>query len=103
MSDTGSTSARLEDLICLSHLRWGFVFQRPQHLMSRFARTRRVFFVEEPIYENTQPYLKSSVCPHTGVHVETPVLPPGLSHEEIVELQRSLLISMVERHHIADY
>jgi UDP-galactopyranose mutase len=91
------------DLICLSHLRWGFVFQRPQHLMSRFARTRRVFFVEEPIYENTEPYLKSSVCPHTGVHVETPVLPPGLSHEEIVELQRSLLISMVERHHIADY
>ena len=26
-------------LLCLSHLRWDFVFQRPQHLMSRFART----------------------------------------------------------------
>ncbi len=37
------------DLICLSHLRWDFVYQRPQHLMSRFARERRVFFVEEPI------------------------------------------------------
>jgi len=41
------------DLICLSHLRWDFVWQRPQHLMSRFARDRRVFFVEEPIWEDT--------------------------------------------------
>ena len=24
-------------LLCFSHLRWDFVFQRPQHLMSRFA------------------------------------------------------------------
>ena len=39
------------DLICLSHLRWNFVFQRPQHLMSRFARDRRVFFVEEPVFD----------------------------------------------------
>ena len=37
------------DLLCLSHLRWDSVFQRPQHLMSRCARERRVFFVEEPV------------------------------------------------------
>ena len=45
------------DLICLSHLRWGFVFQRPNHLMSRCARERRVFFFEEPIYDADQPHL----------------------------------------------
>ena len=33
----------------MSHLRWDFVFQRPQHLLTRCARERRVFFVEEPI------------------------------------------------------
>jgi hypothetical protein len=38
------------DLVCMCHLRWDFVFQRPQHLMSRFARERRVFFVEEPVF-----------------------------------------------------
>src|SRR5688500_14642377 len=38
------------DLVCLSHLRWDFVFQRPQHLLTRFAAERRVFYVEEPIY-----------------------------------------------------
>jgi UDP-galactopyranose mutase len=37
------------DLVCFSHLRWGFVYQRPQHLLSRFAKHTRVFFFEEPI------------------------------------------------------
>jgi UDP-galactopyranose mutase len=37
------------DVICFSHLRWNFVYQRPQHLMSRFANQGRVFFIEEPL------------------------------------------------------
>jgi hypothetical protein len=36
-------------LICFSHLRWDFVFQRPQHLMSRFAAEMPVIYWEEPI------------------------------------------------------
>jgi glycosyltransferase involved in cell wall biosynthesis len=40
------------DLICFSHLRWDFVYQRPQHLMSRFAQYFRVFFFEEPVFHN---------------------------------------------------
>ena len=36
-------------LLCFSHLRWDFVFQRPQHLMSRFTREMSVVFWEEPI------------------------------------------------------
>lgn len=39
------------DLICFSHLRWDFVFQRPNHLMSRCAKERRVLFLEEPMYD----------------------------------------------------
>lgn len=42
------------DLVCLSHLRWDFVYQRPQHLMSRFAKERRVFFVEEAIIHDAK-------------------------------------------------
>ena len=38
------------DLICFSHLRWHFVTQRPQHLLSLAARDRRVFYWEEPIW-----------------------------------------------------
>ena len=36
-------------LLCFSHLRWNFVFQRPQHLMSRFARAMNVIYWEEPV------------------------------------------------------
>ena len=36
-------------LICFSHLRWNFVFQRPQHLMNRFAREMNVIYWEEPV------------------------------------------------------
>lgn len=40
------------DLICFSHLRWDFVYQRPQHLMSRAAKERNVYFIEEPIFQD---------------------------------------------------
>ena len=43
-------TGRLADLICFSHLRWNFVFQRPQHLMTRAAQERRVFYWEEPLF-----------------------------------------------------
>jgi UDP-galactopyranose mutase len=36
-------------LLCFSHLRWNFVFQRPQHLMSRFAEDMNVLYWEEPM------------------------------------------------------
>lgn len=55
---TGTTADY--DLICFSHLRWDFVYQRPQHLMSRFAKVRRVFFVEEPIFSGAATYLETS-------------------------------------------
>jgi UDP-galactopyranose mutase len=37
------------NLHCFTHLRWNFVFQRPQHLMSRFAREMNVIYWEEPV------------------------------------------------------
>ena len=53
------------DLVVLSHLRWIWVWQRPQHLVSRMARMRaaegaRVFFVEEPLVEEVdEPVLRT--------------------------------------------
>ena len=38
------------DIVTFSHLRWDFVLQRPQHLLSRLAKNRRVFYIEEPIH-----------------------------------------------------
>ncbi len=38
------------DLLCFSHLRWNFVYQRPQHILSRFTKNFNVFYVEESIF-----------------------------------------------------
>jgi len=38
----------MQNILCFSHLRWNFVFQRPQHLLTRFAKQYNVFYFEEP-------------------------------------------------------
>lgn len=90
-------SSELPDLICLSHLRWDFVFQRPQHLLSRFARERRVFFVEEPIFEqNTDRARLDITRKEDGVYVVVPHLPQELS-EPIMEATQENLMSQLLR------
>jgi UDP-galactopyranose mutase len=86
------------DLVCFSHLRWDFVFQRPQHLMTRFAREHRVFFIEEPLFGEDGPRLEISerdnglsvVVPHLphGAQVDAvmPDLIDGLRKEKAIEL-----------------
>lgn len=59
-------------LVVFSHLRWDFVYQRPQHLLERLARDRRVFFIQEPEYDHEhEPYLQMS-SPAPGVTVCRP-------------------------------
>ncbi|MFM7027861.1 MAG: UDP-galactopyranose mutase [Chakrabartia sp.] len=77
-------------LVCFSHLRWNFVFQRPQHLMSRFARDFDVFFWEEPMTTDAAPHVAVAVDP-SGVRVLTPHLPDGLSDDDRVRALRTLL------------
>src|SRR4051812_29389908 len=98
------TNGATEDLVCYSHLRWAFVYQRPQHLMSRFARERRVFFIEEPIHEaRTHPEARTQTCEKSGVHVITPLIPHGLKPAEVVRTVRTLIRSVfhtqkIEKH-----
>lgn len=91
------------DLVCLSHLRWGFVYQRPQHLLSRFARSRRVFFVEEPEFGAATPHLNVRQCPETKVNVVVPQLQSGLSEETQATVQRLLLSQLIDEYQIQDY
>ena len=86
-------------LLCLSHLRWGFVYQRPQHVMSRLARDYDVIFFEEPVFEDlaedrATPRLDHSQ-PAPGIEVIVPRLAHGLSEEQIAEAQRQLLDEML--------
>jgi UDP-galactopyranose mutase len=80
-------------LICFSHLRWDFVFQRPQHLMSRFADGATVVFWEEPLgaEDGAAASLEIRICPDTGVIVATPKLPAGLGGAAQTEALHRLL------------
>src|SRR5215471_8022112 len=78
---TKSVALPFPDVVCLSHLRWDFVFQRPQHLLTRFARNARVFYIEEPELR-PGPASLTVTLRENGVHVVVPRLPEGLSPEE---------------------
>jgi protoporphyrinogen oxidase/glycosyltransferase involved in cell wall biosynthesis len=83
-------------LIVFCHLRWDFVFQRPQHLMTRLAEHYQILFVEEPVYDEGRAHLKKTavapnitVCqPHTAIHA------PGFHDDQIPTLQ-TLLADLV--------
>jgi UDP-galactopyranose mutase len=79
------------DLVCFSHLRWDFVYQRPQHLLSRCAQTRRVFVVEEPLDSPDHSYYLDVSKRECGVWVVVPHLPQGLSEDQAIALQQLLL------------
>jgi UDP-galactopyranose mutase len=79
-------------LLCFSHLRWQFVYQRPQHLMSRAAADQSVIFFEEPVFEDEGELPRLRVSPQPcGVTVMVPVLKNGSSEAEQVAAQRHLV------------
>ncbi|GAC1338232.1 MAG: UDP-galactopyranose mutase [Acetobacteraceae bacterium] len=90
----------MQDIVCFSHLRWDFVFQRPQHLLTRAARSMRVVYWEEPIYTgNPEPFVLSRLSPE-GVTVVQPHLPWGIDPAAAVAMQRSLLDDMLREQRI---
>jgi UDP-galactopyranose mutase len=92
-------------IIVFSHLRWDFVFQRPQHLLSRLAANHRVFFIEEPIphdqeqesWERAEPLVNLTVC--------RPRLPGGALGFDDAHLPalRGLLARLVADEALHDY
>lgn len=78
LADTGRYG-----IVVFCHLRWGFVWQRPQQFLSRFARKHKILFVEEPFFdlrEQDEPYVSMHrVMPN--VTVATPHLPPAMNRD----------------------
>lgn len=90
------------DLICFSHLRWDFVYQRPQHLISRFTPQHRVFFVEEPMFDSETPRLE--VMPRPGnLQVLVAHLPSGPTEAEHGQMYRKLLDEFMAENSITNY
>jgi glycosyltransferase involved in cell wall biosynthesis len=82
------------DLVCFSHLRWNFVFQRPQHLLSRFSNHTRVFFVEEPMFHDAPDKLHINKA-EGNVYVVVPHLQHGTTEENIVKKQKEMIMRLI--------
>jgi glycosyltransferase involved in cell wall biosynthesis len=90
-------------LICLSHLRWDFVYQRPQHLLSRFAKERNVYFFEEPFFSDEPTRLDVSRREDNLF-----VLVPRISHADrdsrnVAEIEREMLDGFIASENIEDF
>ncbi|MFZ6010944.1 MAG: glycosyltransferase [Bacteroidota bacterium] len=80
------------DLVCFSHHRWGFVCLRPQHLLSRFARQFRVFYIEEPVFDAMRSTSALEVVsPVPNLWVVTPHLQEDLYEDELIAIQKEQL------------
>ena len=91
-------------LIVFSHLRWGFVYQRPQHLLSRLSTHHEVYFVEEPIRDEGPARLEV-VEKGQGLHVlvpRTPVEAVGF-HDDQLSVLKPLLADFLRERGIDDY
>lgn len=69
-------------LVCYSHLRWNFVYQRPQHLLSRFVPEHAVYFIEEPLPTDAPADHYDSERTPDGVTVLVPRLSGNISGNE---------------------
>jgi protoporphyrinogen oxidase/glycosyltransferase involved in cell wall biosynthesis len=97
------STVSLPPLVVFSHLRWGFVYQRPQHLLSRLAAHYRVLFVEEPVFCEGEPRLdRVPQGPNLEVLVpRTPVAAPGF-HDDQLSLLKPLLAEFMRQEGIED-
>lgn len=97
-----STSS-LPALVVFSHLRWGFVYQRPQHLLSRLAKRWQVVFIEEPVHEEGPARVEThSPCPGLTVVVpHTPVAAPGF-HDDQLKVLEPLLGRWLQNRQLSD-
>src|SRR5690348_417665 len=96
--------AQTFDFLVFSHLRWDFVFQRPQHLLSRFAKSHRVIFVEEPVRDERGPHWEfHNAAPNVIVcRPHTPIEAPGFSAEQLRAID-SMMDDLVRKLQLENY
>lgn len=80
-------------LLCFSHLRWNFVYQRPQHLMSRFTNVMRVLFIEEPHFGDTNHFEVTN--PEKNLWVVVPHFRSGTSESDVHQRQKTFISELI--------
>lgn len=92
-----------KNLLCFSHLRWDFVYQRPQHLLTRFSELTSVYYLEEPVFENTETAWLSYSQRLPNLWVCVPHLPHGLDKHHVNAHLRELLADLLVGKSVQDF
>ena len=90
------------DLVCFSHLRWNFVFQRPQHLLTRRSKEGRVFYIEEPVYVDGNENCETTLV-QENLYVVVPHLTHTGTHEDKILRLENLLKQLFLENNISKY
>lgn len=98
-----NTPCETTDLLVFSHLRWDFVFQRPQHLLTRHAKHRRVFYFEEPVFGMTEVPRLHLRETSENVLVVIPYLPSNIDPEKMEAAMIDLVDELVYEEELIDY
>lgn len=91
------------DLVCFSHLRWDFVFQRPQHLLTRFAKQVRVFFVEEPVFEDISEAYLDIQSRGEKLWLAVPHLPYAQNETQVNQILEMLVTQLLQEQNINNF
>jgi len=92
-----------ENIICFSHLRWDFVFQRPQHLLTRLSKNFNIYYIEEPVFDAADQEYYTFTKRDKNLWVMVPHLPEGLSHEEHLEVLKTMFNRYMENKQTDNY
>jgi UDP-galactopyranose mutase len=98
----GAEFAANYNIICFSHLRWDFVYQRPQHLLTRFAKKHDVLFIEEPVPADGEARFVVNEKAG-GVRVAVPHLPHGTEPADAERMLKGMVSDLLKEEGIEDF
>jgi UDP-galactopyranose mutase len=94
---------KIKNIICFSHLRWDFVFQRPQHLLTRWGKEMPVYYIEEPVFGDFEVnFLKARVY-NENITIITPQVQEQSGESEIQQYLEDAVKKLIKWNNITDY
>ncbi|WP_376703389.1 glycosyltransferase [Mesorhizobium sp. ISC25] len=90
-----NTSVQSSIILCFSHLRWNFVFQRPQHILTLASNQQQLIYFEEPMFdERRHPSMRVNDISST-IRIVTPLISVGTSATRADAIQRRFVDQIV--------
>lgn len=89
------------ELVCFSHLRWDFVFQRPQHLLTRLADHFRIYYIEEPIFNQEYDHYGEVIL--NNIHIIKPHLKGSHDDDNVADRQKLVIKNLFFKQKINEY